>query len=133
MKRINSSRFTVGIALGIMAGAIIWYWQKSTSAEDGALVLLDRLAAAESKLRELRIELKKQDGNVQREDGAAEKSVDLQTVRGVGPVFEKRLHASGITTVGHLANVDAEALSMALRTNVGRAKTIIAEASDMIS
>ena len=37
---------------------MLWYWQKSTSADDGALDLLDRLAAAELRVRDLEARLR---------------------------------------------------------------------------
>lgn len=46
-------KFLTGLLIGTAAGLIYWYWQKSTSAEEGALAVLDRLAAAEARVREL--------------------------------------------------------------------------------
>ena len=46
-------KFFTGLLIGTAVGLIIWYWQKSTSAEEGALAVLDRLAAAEARVREL--------------------------------------------------------------------------------
>ncbi len=46
-------KFLIGLLVGTAVGLIIWYWQKSTSAEEGALAVLDRLAAAEGRVREL--------------------------------------------------------------------------------
>ncbi len=46
-------KFLTGLLIGTAAGLIIWYWQKSTSAEEGALAVLDRLAVAEARVREL--------------------------------------------------------------------------------
>jgi len=46
-------KFLTGLLIGTAVGLIIWYWQKSTSAEEGALAVLDRLAAAEARVREL--------------------------------------------------------------------------------
>jgi hypothetical protein len=46
-------KFLAGLLIGTAIGLIIWYWQKSTSAEDGALAVLDRLASAEAPVREL--------------------------------------------------------------------------------
>ncbi len=47
-------------------GLLFWYWQKSTSAEDGALVLLDRLAIAEARIRELEQQLRAQSDRVEK-------------------------------------------------------------------
>jgi predicted flap endonuclease-1-like 5' DNA nuclease len=46
-------KFLTGLLIGTAVGLIIWYWQKSTSAEEGALAVLDRLAVAEARVREL--------------------------------------------------------------------------------
>ncbi len=46
-------KFLIGLLIGTAVGLIIWYWQKSTSAEEGALAVLDRLAAAEARVREM--------------------------------------------------------------------------------
>ncbi len=46
-------KFFTGLLIGTAVGLIIWYWQKSTSAEEGALAVLDRLAAAEARVRDL--------------------------------------------------------------------------------
>lgn len=46
-------KFLTGLLIGTAVALIIWYWQKSTSAEEGALAVLDRLAAAEARAREL--------------------------------------------------------------------------------
>lgn len=50
---MSKTNFLNGLLLGALFGLVVWYWQKSTSAEDGALDLLDRLAASEAKVREL--------------------------------------------------------------------------------
>lgn len=51
-------KFLAGLLIGTAIGLIIWYWQKSTSAEDGALAVLDRLASAEARVRELESQLR---------------------------------------------------------------------------
>jgi hypothetical protein len=138
----QSSKFLVGLLFGVLIGAIIWYWQKSTSAENGALALLDRLAAAESKLRDLRLELS---GRVQgvelpsvqvRSETAAESDMardDLTEVKGVGPVFERRLQAAGISSIRQLAECDIAAVASALDVSHGRAEAIVQEAGRAIS
>ena len=59
-------KFLTGLLIGTAVGLIIWYWQKSTSAEEGALAVLDRLAAAEARVRELegRLRLAQEQRNV---------------------------------------------------------------------
>ncbi len=61
-------KFLIGLLIGSAVGLIIWYWQKSTSAEEGALAVLDRLAAAEGRVRELEGRLRL----AQKQPGAAE-------------------------------------------------------------
>ena len=39
----NPSTFVFGLVFGTLIGLLVWYWYKATSAEDGALDLLDRL------------------------------------------------------------------------------------------
>ena len=55
-------KFLPGLLIGSAIGLIIWYWQKSTSAEEGALAVLDRLAAAEARVRELEGQLRLAEG-----------------------------------------------------------------------
>lgn len=59
MKR---SKFFIGLLIGALLGLIVWYYQKSTSAEDGALDLLDRLARAEQRVRDLEHSLRQSAG-----------------------------------------------------------------------
>ena len=100
MKRKNSSNFLIGVIIGALVGAIIWYWQKSTSAEDGALALLDRLAAAERKLRELSMDLSGRSlGRAVVPEPTPRAADDLQQVRGIGPVFAERLQRAGAVRV----------------------------------
>ncbi len=51
-------KFLAGLLFGVIIGLIIWYWQKSTSAEEGALAVLDRLAKAELRVRDLEARLR---------------------------------------------------------------------------
>ena len=53
----KETAFFPGLLIGLMIGLGIWYWQKSTMADDGALALLDRLKLADDKVRQLRAEL----------------------------------------------------------------------------
>lgn len=53
----DNSRFFSGLLIGLMVGLAVWYWQKSTMADDGAIALLDRLKIADDKVRQLRAEL----------------------------------------------------------------------------
>ncbi len=53
----DKTTFLPGLLLGLVIGLGIWYWQKSTMADDGAIALLDRLKLADDKVRQLRAEL----------------------------------------------------------------------------
>lgn len=53
MQPIRRSTFLIGFLLASMTALLIWYYQKSTSAEDGALDLLDRYAEAQNQVRKL--------------------------------------------------------------------------------
>lgn len=136
-----SFRFLVGLLFGITVGFVIWYWQKSTSAEDGALVLLDRLASAESKLRKLgeerlgSLEVRsRQEQPLETEAGAFQEHPDeMQQVRGVGPVFAERLRLAGIVTHRKLASTSREKLAGVLGTSSQRAEDILVDARRIIS
>ncbi len=51
-------KFLSGLLIGAVIGLLLWYWQKSTSAEEGALAVLDRLAASELRVRDLEARLR---------------------------------------------------------------------------
>ena len=53
---MRRSTFLVGFLIASLTALIVWYYQKSTSAEEGALDLLDRYAAALKDKREPEIE-----------------------------------------------------------------------------
>jgi hypothetical protein len=53
MKKIRPSTFLIGFIIAALTALIVWYYQKSTSAEDGALDLLDRYAQARARISEL--------------------------------------------------------------------------------
>lgn len=126
MKRMSKkhlSNFIIGILLGVLAGLLFWYWQKSTTAEDGALDLLDRLADAEARLREAKKPAEKR--------SFPHPPDDLETVKGIGPVFAQRLAAAGINRIAQLAVIDAAKLADILQIRQGRADAILAEARQM--
>jgi len=136
-----SSKFLVGLLFGIMAGFVIWYWQKSTSAEDGALALLDRLAVAENKLRRLGEQrprgLEEHPLPVKpakiKESATQEQTDDMTQVRGIGPVFADRLRQAGIVTHGQLASTSREQLARILGASVQRSESILEEARRLSS
>jgi hypothetical protein len=47
------SMFLIGFLIAGLTALLVWYYQKSTTAEDGALNLLDRYADAEARVRQL--------------------------------------------------------------------------------
>ncbi|MFQ5398491.1 MAG: helix-hairpin-helix domain-containing protein [Anaerolineae bacterium] len=137
MKGKNSTHFLIGLLFGAMVCVVVWYWQKSTSAEDGALALLDRVAAAEARIRNLRAELAQARAGRRAEAEPAEvKSVagdDLQQVRGIGPVFETRLRQAGIETIANLAGLTAAHLAEILDVSAGRAEAILDQARTAVA
>lgn len=141
MRQKRIPNFMIGLLLGAMVALLVWYWQKSTSAENGALALLDRLAAAENKVRELQAQLvaagrqalSERPAEIVKAPAAATAAPDdLQQVRGVGPVFADRLQQAGITTFSQLATTSAEELARVLGVSTSRAENILAEAQVMI-
>lgn len=52
MRSIRST-FLTGFLIAALIAAIVWYYQKSTSTEDGALDLLNRYADARRRVGEL--------------------------------------------------------------------------------
>ena len=53
MQPVRPSTFLIGFLIAALTALIVWYYQKSTSTEDGALDLLDRFADAQARVREL--------------------------------------------------------------------------------
>jgi predicted flap endonuclease-1-like 5' DNA nuclease len=113
-------RFVIGLLIGGLLGVIIWYWQKSTSAEDGALDLLDRLAVSEARTRDLERRLHRTVAPAASEpdpippqqaamvDSASDDTTtpeadDLQAISGIGPTYARRLQEAGIQTFADLA------------------------------
>jgi predicted flap endonuclease-1-like 5' DNA nuclease len=110
-------KFLFGLLIGGLIASIYWYYQKSTSAEDGALTLLDRLAASQARVRDLEAKLRgsaplqespeesetetRFDVAPVSEDAARED--DLQQIDGIGPTYAGRLEGAGISTFAGLA------------------------------
>lgn len=141
MKDKNSSKFLIGLGFGVLVAVLIWYWQKSTSAENGALALLDRLAAAEARIRVLGAELTSAVAHRSREEtlappglsaGDKGEPIDLETVRGIGPIFAARLRQSRIDTLEKLAAASAERVAETLNIGGSRAEAILVEARGMV-
>ncbi len=53
MRKVQPSTFLIGFVLALLVALAFWYYQKSTSAEDGAIDLLDRYAQAQARLKEM--------------------------------------------------------------------------------
>ena len=141
MREKRIPNFMIGLLLGALVGLLVWYWQKSTSAENGALALLDRLAAAENKVREMQAQLvaagrqalaERPAAIVKAPAAAIAAPDDLQQVHGVGPVFAERLRSAGIDTFERLATTDAAELARVLDVSTSRAENILAEARTLV-
>lgn len=126
MKEKHSSNFVIGLLFGVMVGVIIWYWQKSTSAEDGALALLDKLAKIQDRLP-IKSELYHPEP-ARLVDEPAVEGPSLQTVTGIGPVYETRLNKAGVLSLGQLRALTVEELASILNMNVSRAEAILSVA-----
>jgi predicted flap endonuclease-1-like 5' DNA nuclease len=110
-------KFLVGLLIGGLLGLIFWYWQKSTSAEDGALSVLDRLAASNARIRDLESRLRMASTeqaaspNLTEQidlcagaaDGSELAAENLQEIEGIGPTYARRLQDAGIYSFADLA------------------------------
>ena len=105
---MKAPKFLTGLLLGTILAAAIWYWQKSTSAEDGALEVLDRLAVAEARLQAMREQMEASPGETSVPEAAAPPVDDLQQIDGIGPTYARRLREAGIITVADLAAADPQ-------------------------
>lgn len=151
MKEKHSFNFMIGLLIGGLMGLLFWYWQKSTSAEDGALALLNKLAATEKRVRQLK---SKMAGGVQEhaqlsnlvlpetmanqpptglppflsesDAGAVD---DLTEVKGIGAVFNGRLQQAGIHSFTKLTAMTPQNLADILQIRLGRAENILKEAN----
>jgi hypothetical protein len=143
----NPSTFGFGLVFSTLIGLIIWYWYKSTSAEDGALDLLDRMVASDSRIRDLESQLKSEsvDNYITLESNgdnlppfwksekvltveAKEAADDLTQVKGIGPVFAQKLQAADIDTLAKLTAVSPAQLADILKTSETRAEAILVDA-----
>ena len=105
-------KFLVGLLIGGLFGIIFWYWQKSTSAEDGALDVLDRLAASDARVRDLEEQLSADSPPAVDVRIVVGSTVDvtesvpdnLQEIDGIGPTYAERLQEAGINSYAALAS-----------------------------
>lgn len=95
----RTSNLLFGFLIGTLIFFLIWYWQKATSAEDGALDLLDRHADAQAQLRRLDA-LDRGSSRPTTYDGPTD---DLEQILGIGPTYARRLQEAGIHTYSDLA------------------------------
>lgn len=108
MKNKHRTNFLLGATFGVLICAIIWYWQKSTAAED-ALDLLDQLAAIQAKARhyaetaEFVPPVIKQAVQPQ-----AVQPFDWEQINGIGPTYAQRLREAGIVALTDLAHADPD-------------------------
>lgn len=149
MKQKHSFNFLIGLLIGGLAGLLFWYWQKSTSAEDGALTLLDKLAATDRRVRELKMQLQTGESEpailrniplpsraVELPSFLAKAAVpdaapdDLTLVKGIGAVFNGRLQAANVQNFAQLKALSAEKLAEILEVRHGRAENILTEAQN---
>ena len=128
MKKKLYSNFLIGFVISGLVWLIFWYWQKSTSAEDGVLDLLDRLAVAEAKVQAAQTRL----AQFQQEQTAVIPN-DLIEIKGIGPVFAQRLHEAQVATFTQVAALAAEQLAELLDIGPNRAADILAEAQKLVS
>lgn len=116
MPGIRRSTFVIGFLIGALIAAIVWYYQKSTSAEDGALNLLDRLAQTQARVRDLEQQaaapevVTSKEPAVSRSAATGAASDDLQLVPGIGPTYAQRLKDAGVTTYAALAALTSDQL-----------------------
>lgn len=146
MRRSFPITFILGLLIGGMAALLFWYYQKSTSAEDGALALLDKWAIADRRLRQVKAEQEavlQTPIRIRLDDLPTDevpsflmqnKSVepdDLTAVKGIGPTFAARLNGAAIDTVAQLTAVNAKKLAEILNISESRAQSILAEAKKL--
>lgn len=62
MVQVRRSTFVIGFLFAALTAIVIWYYQKATSAENGALDLLDRYATAQDHVQELEVQLASRTG-----------------------------------------------------------------------
>lgn len=108
MTKTKGANFWLGFWLGAALCVLIWYWQKSTSADEGALNLLDELAHTQAKLHTAQMV-----PDTAPEPAAAAKPTaqpqpvaapdDLTVIRGIGPVYARRLQEAGVRTYADMA------------------------------
>ena len=132
MKDKHSTNFLIGFVIGALICIVVWYWQKSTAADEGALDLLDRMANLDRKLRQKEMPSTSLGQTIPLQPEIATiPSDDLQQVKGIGPVFDGRLQANGITTIAQLASLSAAKLAKLLDIGENRAAAILVDTAQL--
>ena len=140
-------KFLVGLLIGGLLAIVFWYWQKSTSAEDGALSVLERLAASDARARDLETHLSMASAEavippqpseiVESNAGQVEDKVvgdNFQELKGIGPTYARRLQDAGITSFTDLAGQTADrVMEITAVRSEETAKSWISEAQDRLN
>lgn len=131
MEERQTPNFTIGFLIGLLLCVILWYWQKSTAAEDGALELLERYAAQEKLWRE------KEQGKITAvpplppSPSTPTPPFSFLPIKGIGPIFNQRLQEAGMTTLADLLVTPADTLAELLNIGPNRAQAILANAQTL--
>ncbi len=131
MDETRNSNFAIGFLIGLLLCVILWYWQKSTAAEDGALDLLEQYAATErqrhlgEQARQTAVPLSP---NAIPAPSVSEPPFDFTSIKGIGPIFNQRLHQADITTLASFLALSSDALTDLLDIGSNRAQAILADA-----
>jgi predicted flap endonuclease-1-like 5' DNA nuclease len=117
MNHIRRSTFFLGFLIASLIALILWYYQKSTSAEDGALDVLDRYLQSQLRVRDLEGKLAaihpaqiNDPNDTNQKPNAVHAADDLEQISGIGPTFARRLAEAGITTYSRLSQLTADQL-----------------------
>lgn len=132
MKKSKGFAFWFGFLVAFVVGMAVWYWQKSTSADEGALDLLDELAKAKARIRELQRSGGQKETAVPTHIDIAQRSTgvqahaptqpdDLTAIRGIGPVYARRLQNAGIATFAALAAQEPEKIGQIVQIKMWQA------------
>lgn len=137
MREKHSQNFLIGLLIGTLIGVAIWYWQKSTTAEDGALDLLDRLAVAERKVNKIRADFGQRVQQVEIDTAVSDSIIihptepdNLTKVKGIGPTYANRLKNANIQTYNQLKQLSVAKLAEILDINETWAANILTEAQN---
>ena len=132
MKEKHSTNFLVGFIVGALICVVVWYWQKSTAADEGALDLLVRLAELDRKLRggETAVSTGSRQAVSPQPAVPLPQPDELQRVKGIGPVFDGRLRASGVQSIAQLTSLSAGKLAELLDIGESRAAAILSDAGN---